>query len=30
VWSETITGVQPDAKYVVNHLMRRQRTAVGP
>lgn len=30
VWSETITGVQPDAKYVVNHLMRRQRAAAMP
>lgn len=25
VWSETITGVQPDAKYVVSHLMDRER-----
>lgn len=27
VWSETITGVRPDATYVVDHLMSRQRAA---
>jgi len=24
VWSETITGVQPDAEYTIDHLMERQ------
>ena len=29
VWSETITGVQPDAKYIVDHLVAGQEAAVG-
>ena len=27
VWSETITGVQPDANYVLDHLMRQRQSA---
>nr|NIR43641.1 portal protein [Gemmatimonadota bacterium]NIT66394.1 portal protein [Gemmatimonadota bacterium]NIY34971.1 portal protein [Gemmatimonadota bacterium] len=27
VWSETITGVQPDARHIVEHLMKRQPAA---
>ena len=29
VWSETITGVQPDAKYIVDHLVAGQKALVG-